>query len=307
MPDFVTHHLFGQKVLQNHALPKPIADLCKRYPACFVWGLQGPDLLYFHSVFSGSEVNAAGRDMHHLYTGQLLSEFARTILAAPLACKDFLLAYYYGFLCHYACDCALHPYVYFWQNEFCAINADLNRSGAHAYVESCIDSALYEKCYHRPVTEFTFKKAYALPQAQKNAIAWCYTTVLHTLYQKDFTIASIEACFANGMRLQGLFYGDHRMIAKAVSRGERLVGLRGGGSGHFKLSDMAPEWDCLNSSHNSWKEPFTEDIRYDSVMQLLQNAENSALKLIPQYDDMVKSGNPYFVQQTRNFCGEIIV
>ena len=97
------------------------------------------------------------------------------------------------------------------------------------------------------------------------------------------------------------------MIAKAVSHGEKFIGLRGGGSGHFKLSDMAPEWDCLNSSHNSWKEPFTEEIRYDSVMQMLQSAEESALKLIPQYDDMVKSGNPYFVQQTRNFCGEVIV
>ena len=54
MADFTTHHIFGQQVL---AAAKPNIITCiEENLGAFCWGLQGPDLLYFHrAVVAGSQ------------------------------------------------------------------------------------------------------------------------------------------------------------------------------------------------------------------------------------------------------------
>ncbi len=307
MPDFVTHHLFGSLVLNHKMLPNAVKSLCTRYPSAFCWGLQGPDPLYYHRVLlGGSDLNTAAREMHHLYTAQLLEEWAKLVLSAPLACKEELLAYFFGFLCHYASDAALHPYVYHLQDAFVASNPTLSKSGAHAYIESAIDTVLYRSTTGKDVTEYPFSKQYALSQGAKNIIGRSFHVILHDLYQKDIPIYMLEACFADTLRMQKIFYGDHALAAKAVKFGERLRKQQGAGSGHFKLKNELPDWDVLNEKHTLWQHPYTGRESFDSVPQVLAKAADHAVQLISTYESMVRAGNIRFVPMAYSFCGEPI-
>ncbi len=307
MPDFVTHHLFGHLILSDKALPPQIKGICSRHTAAFFWGLQGPDPLYYHRVLrGGSDLNAAAREMHHLYTAQLMEEWTKQVLCAPLACKEALFAYFCGFLCHYACDAAMHPYVYCKQAEFTASNPQLSKSGAHAYVEGCIDAALYRKMTGKDVTGFSFGKQFTLPQGVKNVIGKSYSVILQKLYQKDISVGEVEQCFSDALSMQRLFYGDHSLAAKAVGFGERFKGKRGAGSGHFKLKDSAPDWDALNLQRSAWRPANSSALSFDSVPMILSNAAQHAVNLIEIYHGMIKQGKGRFVALSCNFCGEAL-
>ncbi len=307
MPDFVTHHLFGRQILSDPELPGAIKKTVQKYPQAFAWGLQGPDLLYFHRVLlSGGEINDLGRQMHRLYTSQIFEEYVKRILIAPFGCRDILIAYFYGFICHFCVDAALHPFIYFWQGEFSALNPQLHTSGIHSYIESCIDTALYEKITGHNITSFDVSAQYTLPQPQKNAIAWVYSNLARDLFGCELPPKSIESCFDSGISLQKLFYGNHPRIVQAVSKAESWIGKAGTGTGHFKLRGSKPDWDCLNVTGNAWCDPYSKDIRYESVFTLLQNARRMAFALFGGYRRMLESGQAHFLKLPCNFCGEPI-
>ncbi len=306
MPDLITHHLFCQQVLDNAALPPDAHRAIANYPSAFYWGAQGPDLLFYHRVlFGGSRLNAAAKFMHRSDTNKLMEEFIRILITAPKSCKDILISYFCGFLCHYALDSVMHPYVYFWQKEFCDINDDLSPSGAHSYVESSIDVALHQKTFGFSANDFDLKP-FSLPTAQKNAIAWCYSHLIKNLCNETYPPQQIEECFADMLRMEKLFYGDHKFIARAVSFAEQFSGKRGAASGHFKLKSAPPNWDCLNLSHNSWQNPYTMTIGYESVFQLMQQAENDLMLYYDQYLPMIVYREPSPTALINNFKGEPI-
>ena len=48
MADFVSHHLFGRQALTVFPAPAQRAAACR--PACFFWGCQGPDPLFYRKI-----------------------------------------------------------------------------------------------------------------------------------------------------------------------------------------------------------------------------------------------------------------
>ena len=52
MADFVSHHLFGRQALTVFPAPAQRAAACR--PACFFWGCQGPDPLFYRKILLGS-------------------------------------------------------------------------------------------------------------------------------------------------------------------------------------------------------------------------------------------------------------
>ena len=48
MADFVSHHLFGEQALA--VFPATVQALAESRPACFYWGCQGPDPLFYRKV-----------------------------------------------------------------------------------------------------------------------------------------------------------------------------------------------------------------------------------------------------------------
>ena len=85
MADFVSHHLFGRQALTVFPAPAQRAAACR--PACFFWGCQGPDPLFYRKILLGSPLHKLGNRMHSEKTDELFAALARNAVAG----KDFVM------------------------------------------------------------------------------------------------------------------------------------------------------------------------------------------------------------------------
>ena len=77
MADFVSHHLFGRQALTVFPVPAQRAAACR--PACFFWGCQGPDPLFYRKILLGSPLHKLGNRMHSEKTDELFAALSRAV------------------------------------------------------------------------------------------------------------------------------------------------------------------------------------------------------------------------------------
>ena len=77
MADFVSHHLFGRQALT--VFPAPAQRAAARRPACFFWGCQGPDPLFYRKILLGSPLHKLGNRMHSEKTDELFAALSRAV------------------------------------------------------------------------------------------------------------------------------------------------------------------------------------------------------------------------------------
>lgn len=103
MPDLAVHASFGAEV--RRSLPPETDAFLISHP--FTMGLFGPDLWFMHRPWQRR--NGRGRRMHTTRTGDFLLALARR--AKDSGEQAALFSYLAGFLCHYALDSTVHPYI----------------------------------------------------------------------------------------------------------------------------------------------------------------------------------------------------
>ena len=121
MPNYYAHRVYGEVVY--HALPEALQARIEPGMEAYILGLFGPDPFLF--LMSGLQ---QARRVHR-GPGKIPAQLYRQAVAehVPLA-----LEYGAGFLCHFALDCACHPYV--------LQNCSQERS--HASIETSFDRML---------------------------------------------------------------------------------------------------------------------------------------------------------------------
>lgn len=289
MPDFTTHHIFGQQVLEE--LPSAMRETADDNSGAYCWGLQGPDLLYFHrAVLAGSPLPQYGRTMHQLKTAELFSEMAR-ILVDRRKYEDFdiMLAYFYGFCCHYALDSAMHPYVFSLQQEM-ERGKTVTDNRAHWEIEAGIDDEIYQQVYGDDIRNFRVADYYKVNSDIKTAIALLHRTTLKDVYGYDVAIKDITACFTDGLWINNLLYDKLGFMRPAARVIQKMMGKDGQFTAHFKGGPT--DRDFLNLSKKPWPHLGESDATHnESVPELMAEAKAIALRLIKTCHDAVLSGN----------------
>ena len=127
MPDNYTHKYNGQSALK-------IAAYTPRSYEAFIWGCNGPDILYCFKIYEAHRKDYMynlAQCMHSEKTGLFLQNLFR--FAQTNAQKDYCL----GFLCHYALDSVLHPYINYVTTAY---NSPFNTEHGHCWFETALDS-----------------------------------------------------------------------------------------------------------------------------------------------------------------------
>ena len=110
MPGFVTHCVFGARVLR--ALPEgQVRAAARKYPRAFYLGCQGPDLFSYNffrmALWSHHNLGA------YLHNNRVKRFFEQGFAQLPEGPeKTLCLAYLAGAYCHYVCDSVCHTFVY---------------------------------------------------------------------------------------------------------------------------------------------------------------------------------------------------
>ncbi|WP_318025899.1 zinc dependent phospholipase C family protein [Faecalibacillus faecis] len=107
MPSTYAHYRFGQEVLKE--LPNDIKKIIIKNKERYDIGLHGPDLLFYYLPLKTNEINSIGYNMHEK-TGKEVFDTFRKMMTSKKQINHYL-AYYYGFICHFALDATCHGYI----------------------------------------------------------------------------------------------------------------------------------------------------------------------------------------------------
>lgn len=121
MPSCITHQLVAEEAKKR--FPSEAAAAAEAFADEFYLGCQGPDVFFFYRIGNRSEYNL-GKFMHRYRVYDVFETFLNALRGEEGA-PDFaneektqILAYLLGFITHYAADCAFHPFVYRYLEEF---------------------------------------------------------------------------------------------------------------------------------------------------------------------------------------------
>lgn len=135
MPAVYAHKRFGERVFEF--LPLPLKQAFAPYKDCFLLGLEGPDIFFYHQPFKPNETRKRALQMHYDSAKDFFISASKKIIEhSPQNPENTALsAYTAGFICHFTLDNACHPRIY-----------ELEDTGvSHGRIESELDKYILRK------------------------------------------------------------------------------------------------------------------------------------------------------------------
>lgn len=104
MPANYAHYRFGCQILPT--LPANLRRPIQRFRRLFDIGLQGPDLFFYHNIFTNGSLKKQAQKLHNMTGRDFFTMVCRRLRAEPTEAGQ---AYLYGLLAHYCLDSICHP------------------------------------------------------------------------------------------------------------------------------------------------------------------------------------------------------
>ena len=313
MPAFITHDLFGQKLLQNmqeDLLPfahhhsakgsatsrsgrlgrpgtpcsQPIRSAASNAQAAFLLGNQGPDPFFFE-LFTSQMVTLKhfGGMLHDKLVSQAINAMRTHCAQAPAHQRAVLQAYIAGYLCHYSLDSVAHPFIYSQQYSLCAagIPGLDKRDGTvvHGLIEAELDAMmLYRICGQ---TIRSFKPAREILRINSESLA-ALDALYHSVAKQVFSLIIAPDAFSRcvwDMRLTlHAFYSPRSIKSVLLGQLERLARRHSLVQAMSTPVRASKTSDFDNHQGQRWLNPFTQEASTMSFVQLFETAQQQASK-----------------------------
>lgn len=262
MPDVAVHAVFGQQV--REALDPTVRDVLRDEP--FRFALYGPDNWFMYKPWQKRR-NARGRRMHTTKTGAFLMTLADHCRGQKN--PEALFSYLAGFLCHYALDSTVHPYVYRMTET------KYRQSGAHRALEHSMDVCELIRLgfwgEKHPITDHLFTKV-RLPKELEEDLDAVYGEV----YGWKHIRGNLNRCCLLYRTLYRVMEKPDG-LASLIARKTRKPFWQ---SIAYAESYLARE-DVENISHDLWRHSHAQDITsHRSVPEMEQEALEQARQMI---------------------------
>lgn len=255
MPEGYTHLRCAHRAARALGLEEElIAD-------AFDTGANGPDILFCYQVWKPAAkrdwpLPAFGARMHEENTGA----FLRALIAR--AGTPAQRSYALGFVCHYAADGVLHPYV-----ERLTMPGQLyGMEGGHGYLEIALDSEL-----HRQDTgDAAVPVRHCCPLPSDGLLEELIPLLggaIEEAYGERFPAEVLRAAFVHSTKVRGLFtcrFAPKRWLLTLL---EPLFGKKGTVTGHITPARLKP------GLPDEWQHPVSGETIRAGLPRLLEQAE----------------------------------
>lgn len=273
MPAFITHDLFARSVYKLMPVGTGEDELC-----AFLWGAQGPDLLFFNKTITILPVLAL-----HMHK-QKYAKFLQTCLEMAKQSQDSLyMAYFYGLVCHYVLDVSMHPYIFALQNRLQKKGASI---GVHNRIESDIDTDLYRLMENRRIDRYRMndlRNEYAFYRKMSKFIK----RAIGKVYGVPLSTSRISASFLCADILVSRFKEKDSLLRLSIKRIDQLTGKPYGLEGYFRR--QSPPRGVLNLAHVPWRGK-DGALHTQSVPDLFEMAIDQMRILTPRIEQMWQKG-----------------
>ncbi len=261
MPDVVVHAVFGRDV--RNALPEEIRSVLVDDP--FTFALFGPDVWFLYQPWKRRE--GRGRMMHTTRPGAFLMSLADRALTSPA--KSALFSYLSGFLCHYALDSGVHPYVIHVTEEL----YDFPR--CHMSFEHSLDMQELRRASldgeRHPVTD-SWLTSCRLPESIRGDI----DAVFSSVYGWDHCWSALNHSYRR-FRLMYRFIENRKGLFSRLTRLTRSPLLKSLSYSESHFNEM----DVENLERREWRHSHNESVRSTATFaDMRAEALNRAVDLI---------------------------
>ena len=275
MPAVITHDLFGKDVYDelHGAQERPYEE----YEA-FLLGNQGPDVLYFCAL-SPTLADAAklGSQMHRCDPTSLIAAFRDAAADLVEEVRPLGMAYAAGFVCHYALDASLHPFVYAQEAALTGAGVtgldDSDAHEVHAEIESELDVLALSAKTGCTIAEFVPAQNILRADARVLEVVSClYKRVASQLFGKTISKDAFAKGVKNYRSALSALYSPTGVKRSVLGRLEKLVRR------HSFLQAMSHRNELLTTSpfenreHATWTDPGTGAVRHESFWDLYDAA-----------------------------------
>lgn len=230
-------------------------------PEAFAAGANGPDSFFCFEVWRRAknrryDLPALGHRMHEERTGEFLWSLCR--LAGTRSQKEYTL----GFLCHYAADTVIHPFIC----AMCEPGMPYAGAGGHGYLEIALDSELHKEDTGDSCVPPSDTSPLP-PEDQLSEIALLLRQSLKEVYALDIPVEYLEDAFRHTWRVRGLFTSRFGVRRAAFSVLERFMGRKGFITGHISPRKLSPDLPDV------WTDPFGSGKHTGGIGALLSEAQ----------------------------------
>lgn len=260
MPAIITHWLLGKKVFPQ--LVDSDERLKNLSQASFLWGCQGPDVLFFQRMFpwqTGQSVSKYGGKMHLDPPSRIFSSLTGLIKTCDRELYNDILSYSLGMCCHYCFDTAAHPYVVWLENKLAATDKRGSKFHYHGYIESALDVILLRRMTGKLPVDVRLCDCIPDDEKTKAAVAAVYTRLLSEIYGVRLQ-PNIASLLTSDMRSVFKLLDDPSGMRKPVfSALERAAGLRTAPLTAYMRTLTEPlDYDFANLDHATWRNIYDE-------------------------------------------------
>lgn len=188
MPAYYTHYTCG--LLSYRALtPGHLKRCILEEKRAYSIGLAGPDIFFYSVLDAMSRKCHAGGMMHVTRTGEFLNNLYKEAMKLSEKEKKIGIAYFAGFLGHYALDTNCHPIVYAFQCD----EESKQGTGEHFMFEAAMDAYIVKEYLNRDMNEMDAPFLTKLSYRQIKVISKIVTKAFEKTYPEEkLTIANME-------------------------------------------------------------------------------------------------------------------
>ena len=246
-------------------------------------GAQGPDPMYYNlSKEAGKEYRYFADRMHDTNT-KLFFKSMVSYVKGHLNTNTY--SFMVGFICHYALDSTIHPYVYHNVGIYQKDKPDTHQyKGLHLKFERSIDAVMIQKDHKIPSRKFKLTREYYPAIDLPDDVCKIMEHTLKNTYGKD--LGGMMYCKAVKMMYNNVKYviTDRFGFKKLILRLMNLFT-----KSEMILKDLSffnhvEAYDFLNEQKKVWYHPVTNAPSNESVEDLFEKARVFALELIKEVD-----------------------
>jgi len=245
-------------------------------------GAQGPDPLYYnHFSKEYNEYRKYADKMHDTTTDKL---FLNMIEYVKNNLSKHTFSFLSGFICHYALDVKIHPYIYHKVGVYKKEDPDTHQyRGLHLKFERSIDALLIEKDLKIKHHKFKLiKKHFPLNQPPSSAMKIMEYTLKET-YNKEnggkMYYKSIEEMYKTLKYITTDPFGIKKQLYKIIDLFNKKKDMF---YKDLSFYNHLENYDFHNLEKNTWNHPITNEEYNYSVIELYDQAVIFAIKLITE-------------------------
>ena len=285
MASFITHYYMADRVAG--ALQDKSASIIAGNRSAYDIGCQGNDLLFY--VFG--KFRGYASLTHTKRTHALFSEMCDYVRSSG---RDDLRAYLYGYICHYALDAAIHPYViYISGKHLPAFYPERLHKSLHMLLEGGIDFVvLRDYMGQDPKTYQAADNYIPCDENTCKSVADMLYNCVDKLYCVDVPYEKLSRLPVRMRRYQGIFENTKALSYKGLLALGRLGGYPNSVYGFIKPKAEQAAEDWMNISRRNYPCVTGGSIMIDkSVEEILTDSVATAIDIIRAADRAIDSGD----------------